>query len=199
MKVQEMITYVAHLVDDVPDTNDVISWLNTGQNIMSQTVQARFPQLLNTTQDPNLTGTFVFPEKYHHIPCLYAAAMYKAQDTSFQEEQMFIQQFKDQVDVFTAYYDPPQQYNDSPTSQQYTASAGDTTFAITKDTYDRKFGDLRVYVNGVRTLNFTLPQVNDPNPNTFTLNTPANSGDFISALWEEHFDLVDPPYNFWRW
>lgn len=213
MNVLDMYNYVARLVDDTPLTDDVIGWLNAGQNILAAESQANFPQLLTSVQDPTLVGTFSFPAKWHFIPCVYAAAMYKAQDASFQEEQLFLGQFNDLKKTFVQYYDIPKQYADSPTTAQFTAIAGQQAFVITQDTYDPSTGDLTVYVNGVKTKNFTIPANLNPistavftttnttsdNPNSFTLGVALNAGDTVTAMWEEHFDLVDPPYSFWRW
>lgn len=213
MNVSDMYTYVSRLVDDVPIVDDVIGWLNAGQNIMASECQALFPQLQSSVADPTMAGTFVFPVKWHHIPCIYAAAMYKAQDTSFQEEQMFMQQFNDLKKTFVQYYDAPEQYVDSAISQQFMASAGQTTFVITKNTYNPQFGDLKVYVNGIADNNFTIPTnlypgpttiittttTSSNDPNSFTLGIACNANDLVSCVWEEHFDLVNPPYNFWTW
>lgn len=217
MNVSDMYTYVSRLVDDQPIQDDVIAWLNAGQNIMASEVQATFPQLSNTTTDPTMAGTFVFPVKWHHIPCVYAAAMYKAQDTSFQEEQMFVQQFNDLKRTFVQYYDPPLQYKDDALSQLFTATAGQLTYVITKTTYNSDYGDLKVYYNGrllVPNIDYTIPvqsvqaysqivtsatTTNDPNG--FILNASFNvlAGDLISAVWEEHADYVNPPYEWWGW
>lgn len=217
MNILDMYTYVSKLVDDIPVTDDVIRWLNAGQNILAAEIQAVFPQLQLSTVDATLAGTFAFDVKWHHIPCVYAAAMYKAQDTSFQEEQMFLQQFNDLKKTFVQYYDPPLQYVDSAYAQLFTATAGQLAYVINKISYDPVRGDVQVYYNGrllVPDQDYSLvgnpannfasivtTPITTNDPNGFTLNAAitVNTGDLITAVWQEHFDLVNPPYDFWRW
>ena len=90
-------------------------------------------------------------------------------------------------------YEIPPRYRDDHLSQQFIATAGQTVFTITKNSYNPRYGDLKVYVND-RLVEHKLGDGTD-----FVLLTPASAGDAVTAVWEEHFDLVEPPYNWWTW
>lgn len=188
MVVTEMLTYLRFLVDDVVDTSIAGSLLNAGQNKMAVEVKANFPQINTTTPD----ATFVFPEKFHEMPVLYAAAMYKTYDSSVRESDALMNQFLGALSNFTENYNPPYRYWDDFNVQQITAVNGTLTYTITKDGYNRDYADLRVYVNDL-TVPFTPSTVD----NTFTIDSVVD-GDAITVIWETHSDLVNPPYEWWR-
>lgn len=194
MNLQQMINLINTNVDDVVSTNDAVAWLNTGKNKMAIAVGALFPDIAITS---DLSDTFVFPAKYHHLPVLYACASYKGQDTSLQEKGSFMQEFVDGLQDFVARYDVPPYYRDDDTSEQFIATAGQSIFTINKNSYDPVSGDLKVYINGRQTFDFT------PNRDTrykeFILATACNTGDKVTALWEIHTDLIEAPYSWWTW
>ena len=90
------------------------------------------------------------------------------------------------------------------------------SFVITKETYYPQQGNLRVYIRPVATgivqplVSFTkvvstisdfslvattLISTNDPRG--FILTYACAVGDKVTAVWEEHNDIVSPPYPFW--
>jgi hypothetical protein len=194
MNLQEMISLINSNVDDVVATTDAVMWLNVGKNKMAISVGASFPDIAVTS---DLSDAFVFPAKYHHIPVLYSCAAYKGQDTSLQEKGSFMQEFLDGIRDFQTEYSVPEYYRDDNNSEQFTATAGQSTFTITKNAYDSQTGDLKIYINGKQTFDFT--------PNTdvrykdFTLSTVCNEGDKVTAIWEIHTDLMEAPYSWWNW
>lgn len=188
MTLEELKGFVESIVDDIVETSDLVRWLNAGQNRMAIDADATFPQL--TT---DLSSTFVFDEKYHEVPVLYAAARYKEQDSSLQESRNFMVQFEDAKKTFVAKYEVPFRYRDDPNSQQFVAVGGETGFTITKSSYDYDTSDLQVYVNGIRVKDV---QINEDA--SFTLMQVLVADDCVTCMWEEHSDLVDAPYSWWR-
>lgn len=189
MTLQEMIDAINRRVDDVVDVRDAVEWLNSGKNQMAVAVGAKFPDLSTT----DLNGTFPFDDKYHEAPVLYACACFKEQDSSLSEVANFMAKFENLKKDFVRNYAVPPRYRDDRLSQQFTATQGQTTFTITKEGYDPRFGDLKVYVNDMPA-EFELGSGTD-----FILRNPANNGDAVTAVWEEHIDLIEPPYNWWTW
>jgi hypothetical protein len=189
MTLQEMINAINRRIDDVIDTADAIEWLNEGQNLLAIAVGAKFPQLSS-----NLTDTFVFDEKYHTIPVIFAAMRYKEQDSSLQEARYLMDQFEEYKREFVENYEVPPRYRDDRQTQQFTATDGQTTFTITKLDYDPNSGDLKVYVNDA-----PVPLAAIGWDKSFTLETPCSDGDAVTAVWEIHTDMQEPPYPWWRW
>jgi hypothetical protein len=189
MNLQQMIDRLNTNVDDVVDPSDATGWFNEGKDKMAIAVEATFPDLDST----NLNGAFVFPAKWHSLPVLYASAMYKKQDTALSEANDYMAQFFDGLKDFVKSYEIPPRYRDDRLSQQFTATAGQTTFTITKLGYDPVYGDVKVYVND-RIVDFTQ---GDPTtaPNDIILTTAALLNDAVTMIWEEHVDLLEPPYN----
>lgn len=195
MTLQDMIDYINNSVDDVVITKTAVAWLNAGQNKMAQTVGAKFPQLDATLSTSS--QTFAFDDKWHEIPVLYAAAMFKGADTSLQEKNIFMQQFNDGLKEFVMNWEVLPSLRDDRITQQFIATDQQTDFTITKNSYDPSTGDLVIYVNDIQTTNFRTDT--DPTVKKFYLNTPSTLSDKVTAVWEEHTDLVDPPYSWWQW
>jgi hypothetical protein len=185
MNLSDMKAMLDGYVDDVIDITLATRLLNAGQNKMATSARASFPQLAATVTD----GTFVFPEKYHETPVLYAAAMIKAQDSSIREKESFLAQFQDALADFTENWDVPARYKDDINVQQFTATANQTVFTITKDTYTTSYSRLEVYKNDVKITTFE-----DNGDGTFTLATGATAGDYITAIWEVNEMFQQPPY-----
>jgi hypothetical protein len=184
-----MIAMVESNVDDVLTSDVVVPWLNAGLNKLAVEVKAVFPQLRN---DGDLEDVPVIDEKYHELLVLYASAMYKGQDSARMEKADYLNQFYTDMANFAENYNPPMQYRDDELVQQYKATAGQTTFTITSDIYNEQYGNLKVYVNSVKTTGFTK------SGNTFTLTNPASEGDAVTAIWESHAELEQAPYG-WTW
>lgn len=192
MLLSDMIALLETYVDDTVAAADAVRWLNAGQNKMATEVRASLPQL---TVTPNLDTSFAFPEKFHETPVLYAAAMYKAQDSAMQEKESYLAQFYNGLQEFAQNYDPPAQYRDDPISQQFTATAAQTDFVITKEGYDYRYGNLRVYVNNRRSSYFMPIETGF----TYTSLTPLVAGDYVTAVWDEHSDFTTPPALYPGW
>jgi hypothetical protein len=187
MNLGEMIKAIARRIDDSVDNADAVEWLNAGKNKMAVAIGADFPDIQLTT---DLSDTFVFPAKYHLGPVEYAAAKAKEKDSSVNEAGNFMSQFEQIKRDFVQTYEVPAQYRDDRLSQQFTATDGQDMFLITKEGYNPSYGDLKVYKNGLVQTNFTT---NDDK--TFILSSACVAGDKITALWEEHIDLIEPPYK----
>lgn len=204
----KLVQAVCNRVDDSPANTSVTDWLNSGQNVMANKVGAIFPQL-----DPNNSSSqFVFDDKWAEIPVIYACARFKQADLMYPDADRYMQQFNDLLKDFVARYNLPEQYMDSPQAQQYTATAGQTDFTITKESFDPRFGNLRVYVNGNlaqfntsdNAVSSTVAQAYDRAalvvPYTFTLTTACVGGEYVTAVWDMNTELEFPPYSFWtRW
>lgn len=209
MQLVDMISAIQRRVDDVVAQTDAIEWLNAGLHVMEIAVEASFPPL-----DGVSVTTFPFPERYHIIPVLYAAAKFKERDVMLPEAQNYFGQFNDQLKYFTERYDVPAQYRDHSHVQQFTATAGQMAYVITKDTYNPNSARLKVYINGRANTDWQLPQspasnpsllvtttttTNDPNGFIFNPTTTINAGDVVTAEWEIHEDFDEPPYGWWSW
>lgn len=190
MNLQEMINAINRRIDDAIATPDAVEWLNEGQNILAIAVGAKFPQLVAS----NLSDTFVFDEKYHTIPVLFASARYKEQDSSLQETHNFMNQFEAMRKEFIENYELPPRYRDDRYSQQFVATLGQDTFTITKIDYAPSSGELKVYVND---LPATLSMIGADK--SFVLSEACQEGDAVTAVWEIHSDMQEPPYPWWRW
>lgn len=188
MLLSEMIETVNGLVDDVADNDDIIIWLNAGKDEMAIEAEARFPSL--TISD--IGKSFAFDDRFHMGPVYYAASKYKEQDSSLDEAVNFYNQFDMVKKNFALKADIAPQFREGSHVQHFTAILGQTDFIITKESYSPRYGDVKVYVNGVPTYAFTTMD------NTITLPS-LTTGDMVSCIWEEHADMVDPPYNWWGW
>lgn len=193
MNITEMKQLLDIYVDDNVPMSSAVSLFNAGQNKMASAAKASLPQFKIT----DITKVPEFPEKYHEALVLYAAAMMKAQDSSIREKDSFMGQFIDMMREFAAMWQVPTQYKDDPNTQQFKATAGQTVFVITDFDYSPKNGNLIVYIDNVKldTSNMSLDE------NGFTLiGLPALTVDqFVTAVWELHADLDNPPYAWWTW
>lgn len=185
MKLSDMFTLLNLYVDDVVASTIATTLFNAGQNKMAAEIKAAFPQLVAT----NVDDTFVFSEKYHEIPVLYAASMIKAQDSSIREKESFLSQFQDGLASFTENYDLPAKYKDDVNVLQYVAITGQQSFTIPSDTYVYPYANLKVYVDNVRTYEFTTPT-----NTSFSLNTACVGGEYITAIWDIDHAMQEPPY-----
>jgi hypothetical protein len=192
MILNDMVSLLNRYVDDVVDITTATALLNAGQNAMAENVEADFPQLASS----DINGTFVFPQKYHEIPVLYAAAMFKAQDSSIREKESYLSQFHERLANFTENYDVPARYRDTATVQQFTATAGQTTFTIVKESYNPTYSNLKVYINDVPTTNFISAT---DGTNGFVLTNASTLGDAVTASWEQREEFSGPPMPWWSW
>lgn len=189
MKLSEMFTLLNLYVDDVVASTTATTLFNAGQNKMAAEIKAAFPQLVATNPD----DTFIFPEKYHETPILYAAAMIKAQDSSIREKGSYLDQFQDGMNSFTENWDVPPRYKDDINVQQFIATAGQTKFTITKDSYTYQFSNIQVYVNDLK-VSFETDETN-----AISLATACTAGDFVTATWIVNDSLQRPPYPWMAW
>lgn len=192
MNLSDMKALLELYVDDIVPVETAVLLLNNGQNKMAAEVKAKFPQL---PQD--LTSTFTFDAKYHETPVLYAAAMIKSQDSSIREKESYLAQFNGALSEFSEGYILTPRYRDDDITQQFTATAGQTEFTITRNTYDTRYGDLKVFVNDLE-LDSSAYKV-DPKAKKFTLVTAAALNDAVTALWEQHAEFTDAPAYWPGW
>jgi hypothetical protein len=204
MKLSEMITLLGVYADDVIDTTTATTLFNAGQNAMAVDIKASFPQLVST----NVNDTFIFPEKYHEAPILYAASMIKAQDSSIREKGSFLDQFMNAKADFVENWTVPARYRDDQNTQQFTAVAGQATFVITSDVYSYQYSNLKVYVNNALTSRFRVPTmdlggpylsttITSTDPKSFTLIEACAAGDAVTAVWEINQEYQQPPLPWW--
>ena len=206
MNVQQMIDAINRRIDDTILPEDAVEFLNAGQNNLAMDINAAFTQLSVT----NLSGTFDFDSKFHEIPVIYACMRFKELDSVLTEANNYRAQFEQMKKYFIQNYQIPIWQRDDRLTQQFTALAGQTAFVITKDGYDPRQGDLVVYKNGIKLMawdkvystvtdeiNIVTTLTTTNNPNGFILTNACSLGDKITALWEEHVDLVEPPYSWW--
>jgi len=206
MTLQEMIDAINRRIDDTILPTDAVEFLNAGQNVLAMEVGAVFAQLTTS----NLNGTFDFDAKYHEIPVIYACMRFKELDSVLTEANNYRAQFYDMKKFFIQNYQMPSYNRDDRLSQQFTALGGQTAFVITKDNYDPSQGVLEVYKNGTRMVSWskvissildeaeivtTTTTTNDPRG--FILTNACVLGDRITAVWQEHEDIVEPPYQWW--
>lgn len=189
MILSEMFTLLNTYVDDVVPSTTATVLFNAGQNKMAAELKAAFPQLVATNQD----DTFVFDVKYHEIPVLYAAAMIKAQDSSIREKESFLSQFHDGMTLITENWDVPPRYKDDINVQQFTATAGQTYFTITKDSYTYRYSNIQVFVNDL-VVTFQVDENNG-----ISLDTACALDDHVTATWIVNDSLQRPPYPWMTW
>lgn len=193
MNLTEMKQLLDIYVDDVVPMSTAVPLFNSAQNKLASASKANFPQF--STADLNAVP--VFPVKYHEALVLYAAAMMKAQDSSIREKDSFMGQFMSVLTELSLQWDVPPQYKDDPNTQQFIATAGQTQFTITDFDYSPENGDLVVYVGDTK-----LPDTSvSKSGNVFTIyvTTPLVDKQPVSAVWEMHADLDNPPYSWWSW
>lgn len=195
MNLSEMIKLVNSYIDDVADNDELIRWLNMGKDRLATEVKCTFPDLPTVAVDPTLTSTFVFPAKFHEIPCFYAAAMYKSQESSLGEKASYLQQFEIGLRNFSENYNPPAQYRDEPNILQYTATAGQTEFTITSDVFAPYYGNKTFYINSIPSDSFTIE---NNTKFTYTGLTPLVSGDKITLIFDQNSSFLEPPYSWWK-
>lgn len=206
MILTEMIAAINRRVDDTISTTDAVDFLNAGQNVLAMEIGATFAQL--NVNDPN--STFDFDSKYHEIPVIYACMRFKELDSVLTEANNYRAQFEQMKKYFISNYQIPVWQRDDRITQQFIALGGQTAFVITKDGYDPNQGALAVYKNGIKLMAWervissildeaeivtTLTTTNDPYG--FIVTNPCVLGDKITAVWEEHQDVVEPPYPWW--
>jgi hypothetical protein len=194
VNLSELKAQVWERIDDAPADLTVIKWFDNAQNRLASACNAKFPKFVTNSQfDPNVSP--VFDEKWHEALVVFACARYKEAESSLSEVANFAQQFEELKAEMMENYIAPLQYRDDRLVQQFTATVGQTDFTITKLGYTETYGNLRAFVNGLETKDFT--HTND-GTNQFTINSPVLSvGDDVTALWEEHYEYTEPPYPWW--
>ena len=191
MILAEMIRMVNFNVDDVIDNQDIVDQQNREKDQMDARVGCKITDI---QIKGDLSESFVFDERFHELPVLYASAMVKAMDSSISEKDSFMVQFMDGLATFAAIYDPPVQYWENPTCQQFDVEdVSQSEFTITKATYNPVYGKLKVFVNGNQIFDFSK------NGNTFWLIDAAQEGDRVTAVWEQDSSLTVKPAYYVGW
>jgi hypothetical protein len=191
MLVSDIQLEVKSLVEDLPLIDDTVRWVNACLADLGIDLDANFPLVSDANSNLSSSG---IPTKFHGMVALFCTVKYLEKDGSFQESNIFAQQYDDMKKRFIAAFEVPLQYRDDRLSQQFIAGSGQSTFEITKEGYDPTYGDLKVYVNG------SLKDIIVNSDKTFMLTTyTCAANEKVTALWEEHTDFVEPPYNFWTW
>lgn len=189
-KQSDLVAQVQRRVDDTPSSANVVEWINAGIGVMAMRVNAIFPLLSATDSNSKLS----FDDKWSEIPVLYACSRFKQSDLMSGDAQMYMQQFDMLLREFVLRYDVPAQYKDDPNTEQFVATAGQLNFTITKESFHSATGDLVVYKNNkklILTTDYTVTETG------FSLVVGAAVNDFITAVWEYHVDLLEPPYYWW--
>jgi hypothetical protein len=189
-KQSDLVGQVQMRVDDSPSSASVVEWINAGVNVMAMRVNAVFP-MLSVTES---TSKLPFDDKWSEIPVLYACARFKQSDLMTQDAQSYMNQFEMMVRDFVLRYEVPPQYKDDPNTEQFVPQLGQVNFTITKESFSAATGDLIVYKNNrklVKDTDFTVTETG------FSLALGAQATDFITAVWEYHSDLQEPPYSWW--
>jgi hypothetical protein len=195
MQLQELKQQVWDRIDDAPVDLTVIRWMDSAQRRMASAVGAKFPSFVsNNSFDSTLEP--LIPEKWQEALIVFACARYKEGEASLNEVANFDAQFQEIAKEFTENYEVPIRYRDDRVSQQFTATANQTQFIITKIGFDPVYGNLQVFINGAKTSNFQIDSNIDPSVQSFTLTVaqPAlTGGETITALWEEQYAIQEAP------
>lgn len=107
MNLSGMINRINANIDEVVDNNEAVRWLNDGKDIMAIAAKASFPDI---ELDSDLSGSFVFDERFHMGPVLYACAKFKEQSSSIREAQNFLDQFERLNREFANSFSVPDEY-----------------------------------------------------------------------------------------
>jgi hypothetical protein len=187
MNVSQMLERVNARVDDVVPDTDGIPWLNDGKDELNILVEATIPDVTASSD------VFDIPTRFHVGLVLYASARFKEQDGSPSEAQHFMNQWEEIKREFVQTYQVPPKYRDDRLAQNFVATEGQTDFTITKIGYVPQYNRLKLYVND-------LPVSEDFEivDRTFKFLTGRSEGDKVTAVWEEHADIVEPPYKWWK-
>lgn len=187
MKMQEMMTLFEYYVDDVIDTSTVVSTFNRGKDIMIQDMDVEVPDL--DYSNPN--DQYIFPEKFHELPLLYAAAMFKAYDSSLQEKESFLQQFYAGVQKFKTGWEIPEHLKKGDDRQVITLEEDLLTndITITSNTYT-KYGFVDVYVNGTLVPNTRYGKII-----SIDSSIKLMKGDIITVIWDTYHVWHRPQYT----
>lgn len=185
-----MIAMLQVLIDDVPDQADAVALLNAGQDKLAVEVSASFPALNVSDQE----ASPVYPKEYHQLPVFFAAAMFKGQDSSIAEKNSYMGDFISGLQDFSENYDPPVNYLNKPTVQQFdVVDIEQAIFFITKRGYSARYGNPEAYVNGVP-VDFEKQY-----DGSILLLEPAVTGDRVTVQWEEHYDFTTRPAYYAGW
>lgn len=174
MNYAEAKVLLEYYVDDVVDTATTSLLLNAGKNKMAVAVHSKFPDIEPVA--PN--DTFVFDDRFHELPVLYAAAMAKSYDSSIQEKNSYLTQFEINLKDFVQNYDPPIQYVQAEYIYHMTVteSVGTTLVDVMNKTYNTH-GNVNAFVN-------SMPIPHLRTRTGIVLHEPAPFGSVITVTWE---------------
>lgn len=190
MTLDELRGVIQGTVEENPSLTNTIRWVNTMISTINLEMDISVPHLSFTAAGGE---SLPLPNEYSALFINFCCAKSKEFDGSIGDASYYMNEFKELKKEFISTYQVPVYYRNDRLVQQFVASQDQTVFTVTKEGYEPKYGDLKVFINGVRE---TDPIINDDN----TFETSARSaGDKVTALWEEHTDMVEPPYMWWRW
>lgn len=194
MKLTSLARKVNDRLDEVLDLTMTLGWFDDAQNRLAIAVGAKFPQFLTSDGQQTNVDEPAIPEKYHEALVIYAVARYREMDSSTQEMDMMDSRFDSYLAEFRSHYEIPPMYRDSYLDQHFiVAVEGESTFTITKDSYNPVYTNPKFYVNGVQN-NATT------NGMTFTLQgVTTKVGDTVTATWDDAPSLVYRPENYYGW
>jgi hypothetical protein len=227
MTLQDMIDAVNRRVDDVIDTQTIIDYLNAGQNVMATEVGAVFTQFVYgvLTAVPDFDAKYhEIPILYACMrikemdSVLSEAQNYRGQ---FEERKKWFiityqmpeylrddrltQQFT-AVDGQTAFVITKETYNPQTGNLRVYRKKGANNYSSNLVTWEKVAVTVAtVLINGKsytssinddNLVTTTTTTTNDPRG--FILTFPCSLGDQITAVWEEHNDIANPPYAWWN-
>lgn len=132
-------------VDDVVDTPIAVTLFNAGKDRMGIAVDAAFPDL---PEAPLEGDAFAFDKQYHEAPVLYAAAQFKAYDSSIGEDQNFMNKFERLLREFQTNYQVPLMYKNDNYTFKYVVTGDSGVNQIVVDSeYYNTYGNVYVYVD----------------------------------------------------
>jgi hypothetical protein len=188
MNVGQMKALLEFYIDDISDETIALQLFNAGKDRMSAEIEVDYPDVVG---GGNLLDSFAFDPKFHELPVLYAAAMYKAADSSVNEKNSFMAQFEAGVTRFVQQATVEIDQKTGETTQQLVASSTSAQdgFLITKNDFSPRFTEMHVYVNGLETWDYRW----SPDNFRLILIPSAVEGDKVTITWEMNDIWTAPP------
>jgi len=188
MVLSEMITLLEFYIDDVADQAIAVQLFNAGKNRMSIECGIDYPDI--TTANA-LSDSFAFDAKFHEMPVIYAAAMYKSADSSIQEKNSLLSQFEQAIPRFVQHVEASVTDKQGSNVAQFTGTQGQTDFLVTKEGFSPRFTEMKVYVNGIQFYGYEKFVYDDPR--IIVIPGGVQDGDKVTILWEPNDVWNDPP------
>lgn len=189
MNLSDMKKLLDVYIDDLSDMTTAVQMFNAAKDQMAVEVDAVFPDI--TAEGDNNAVEFIFDKKWHELPVLYAAAMYKSADSSIGEKNSYMTQFLAGLQNFKAKFEPTIDMMEGPTIAQFTATDNQTEFKVIKPGFARRFADVKMYINGEEYYDFSFSRTSKT-----TLTVPDDTiaaGDRVTITWEINDIFNEPP------